>query len=276
MSEEKKATLPSFEDAQLEMVPVDQIGLEDETYRFRASLRTGPLVTSIEESGIQIPVVLRKRKQGQRKYQIISGFRRITAAVEAELEEVPALIREMTDEEAFAASVLENTSRKTYSDVDRGYVILAYKKRGYSSHNIGEVMGLTSRQVNNLKSLIDLPEHVQEALSDDEQYFTTTHALVLKKLAGKYPQLEYAGWIERINERELSVATLTREVNSEYKPETQKPAFDSIFNAKGTQLKDGEFRLSPVKVSIKQLSRGERVKLRGELEELLKMLSEES
>lgn len=257
----------------LREVRLDEIDFEDQSLMFRTALRTGPLQKSLKSEGLQIPVVLRGRTRGQKSYQIISGFRRCTAAQELKWDTITALVRpsEFSDEDAFKASVLENTERKTYSDIDRAYVIREYGSRGLGSLDVGELMGLSKRQINNLKSLLELPDDVQAAIDDAGQHFSATHGLTLKKMSKKYPEMDFAGWVKKVNEEELSVAKLARAVNTEYRVK-DAPSFTSIFNTKATKMDAGEIRLSPVKFTVAELSDDEKAALKKELQALLKQL----
>ncbi len=251
-------------------VKIDDLKDDDQTYMFRAALRVGPLKDSLHRQGQQVPIVVRKRGRGQRKYQVISGFRRVAAAKELGWSELFAIERELTDEEAFRASVLENTARKTYSDIDRGYVIRAYKTRGHTSTEIGRMMGLTKRQINNLNGLLELPELVQQAIDDPDQHFKTTHGLTLRKQAHKYPDIDYSAWIEMVNREELTVAKLTRALNKEYRPDAA-PEVQSVFQD-GTNISGGVFRFAPVKIAVANLSDAEKKRIKGELQKLIKQL----
>lgn len=263
-------------EAKVEHIPLDRVDLEDRTYMFRAALRVGPLRDSIAAEGQQMPIIVRKRGQTRAmRYQIISGFRRATAMRELKAATIAAIVREDLDDEdaAFRASVLENSQRKTYSDIDRGLVIKLYEDRGHTSREIAEVMGLTERQKRNLKSLLDLPKTVQEAIGDPDKKFSATHGLVLKQLKAKFPKLNYGKWVKVVAEgnegQGLSVAQLKRAVAAEYKRDGQS-MLGSIFRE--SDAKKGVFRLQPVKVEVEKLSDDEKAALREELEGLLKAL----
>jgi ParB/RepB/Spo0J family partition protein len=259
---------PSIESGEVVMLPLEELDGQDTTFLFRATVRVGDLQRSLRDEGQQIPIIVR-RTQGKKKYQIISGFRRTKAAAQLRWKEISAIVRSgLTDDEAFRASVLENTARKTYSDVDRAYIIRAYRDRGHGGEDVAKIMGLTDRQVRNLASLLELPETVQAAIDDPEQHFSTTHALTLKKLKGIYPRLDYRKWVAGVNGEQLSVSQLKRRVTAEYRGK-QELAFESIFQRKGTDLRRGEFRFAPVKVVISEMSDEEKTKLKGELEALL-------
>ncbi len=253
-------------------LPLAQIAIEDETFRFRASLRTGPLRESIAAEGQQLPIIVRRLGPGPR-YQIVSGFRRTTAMRELRAETIAAIVRDdlADDEIAFRASVLENSQRRTYSDIDRALVIKRYEDRGYGSVDVASIMGLSKRQKNNLRGLLDLPRSVQDAIDDPDERFTATHGLVLKQMKGRYPKLRYATWVRAVLEGNegcgLSVSQLKRAINERHRPPEEAP-MGSIFRGSETEAGRGVFRLQPVKIDVASLSDPERAALRSELRAL--------
>lgn len=260
-------------------IPMSEVDLADETFLFRAALRVGPLVQSIAAQGQQIPIVLRRApQQGGPRYQIVSGFRRATAMRELGAPSIAAIVREdlADDELAFRASILENSQRRTYSDIDRALVIKRYEDRGYTSVNVAALMGLSKRQKNNIRSLLELPRTVREAIDDPDHPFTATHGLVLRQLRAKYSSLHYGTWIKAVRDggggRGLSVSTLKRLVHARYRDESTTRA--SIFRASDTRAGDGVFRLQPVKIDVAALSDEARESLREELQGLLDALGE--
>ena len=264
--------------AKVEHIPLYKIDLSDNTYRFRAALRIGPLKKSIATEGQQMPIIVRKVGSTRaQRYQIISGFRRSTAMAELRAETIAAIVREdlADDEAAFRASVLENSQRKTYSDIDRALVIRSYEERGYSSVEIADVLGLTERQKRNLKSLLQLPIPVQEAIDDATNRFSATHGLVLNQMSHKYPELDFARWVEQVNQgndgRGLSVAQLRRAINAEHRPDTGT-ARPSLLRADDTQASAGTFRFNPVRIVVADLSDDDRTALKQELEAVLAAL----
>ena len=261
--------------ASVEHIQVSAIDLDDTSYMFRAALRVGPLVDSIRENGLQMPIVVRRRDPVDGKhYQLISGFRRTTAMKQLGELTIAAIVREDLDDDeaAFRASVLENTQRRTYNDIDRALVIKQYEDRGYSSREIASVLGLTERQKRNLKSLLRLPPTVQRAIHDEGVHFSATHGVVLKQLKGKFPKLDYARWVRTVNDRRLSIAQLKRSVNAAYREDAEREAHLTIFRAADTHPAQGRFRLQPVKIDVNALSESECDALCAELEQVLSAL----
>lgn len=80
------------------------------------------LVASVKEKGVLVPVLARAITGEDRigKYEVIAGNRRLAAAKEAGLEEIPAKIVEMTDDEAREAQIVENLQREDIHPLDEG------------------------------------------------------------------------------------------------------------------------------------------------------------
>ena len=269
-----KTTTPSagITEGKVTMIPIDKIAIEDTTFRFRADLRIASLVESIKTEGIQIPVILRKAGKG--RYQIVSGFRRVTAASTAGLTTVPAIVRDLSDADAFKASVLENTNRKTYSDIDRALVLRAHRERGLGDDaDVVGLLKLTPRQQQHLLSLLTLPKVVQQAIDDPSQHFSATHGLTLKKLSGKYPDLDWSRCVKEVNNDGLSIRDLRKAVVKEHGSAGGGKVFTGIFREVGTDATKGVFHLKAVKVIVGQMAAKEKEMLKAELESLLAALA---
>lgn len=111
------------------------------------------LAESVKSQGVMQPIVVRIQPEevnqhGHFEYEIVFGHRRFRAARLAELEEVPAIVREMTDEQAAIAQVHENMKRKDVTALEEadGYVHLrdAY---GMTAERIGKEVGKTKSYV---------------------------------------------------------------------------------------------------------------------------------
>jgi hypothetical protein len=75
------------------------------------------LAKSIASEGIQVPLLVRVF-DGEARYELIAGHRRIRAAKIAGLTEVPCVLRQYTDEEARAARIIENLLREGLTPLD--------------------------------------------------------------------------------------------------------------------------------------------------------------
>jgi len=78
------------------------------------------LVASVKEKGVLVPVLVRKRTSKAGEYEVIAGSRRLRAAKEAVLKEIPANVVEMSDAEAREAQIVENLQRQDIHPLDEG------------------------------------------------------------------------------------------------------------------------------------------------------------
>lgn len=134
------------------------------------------LVDSIKQNGVLSPVLLRETERGQ--YEMISGHRRMHAARLAGLETIPAIIREMSDDEATIIMVDSNIQREELLPSEKAFAFKmkmdAMKRQGQRSDltsghyvpklatdEIGEENRITGRQV---KRYIRLTELIPELL----------------------------------------------------------------------------------------------------------------
>ena len=265
-------------DLVIHRIPLSEIDPVDQTFRFRAVVRVPDLLRSLSEFGQQIPAVVRPHARADAgfKYQLISGFRRMAALQELGAATLSAYVRRDLDDDqaAFRASVLENIARKTYTDIDRAYIIRRTQESGYQSFEVSGLMGLSKRQKNNLLSLLDLPAEVQAVLSQEDRAFTTTHALTFRKLKQRHRGLNWAEWIGRVESDGLSIPQMSRAVNASAKRRVERTAMASIFLDGGMDTEKGLFRLRPLKIDVSTLTPAEKRKLRAELEGVLRHVAE--
>ena len=153
------------------------------------------LVDSIKENGILNPVLVRPDQSGN--YEMISGHRRLHAAGIVGLKKIPAIVKEMTDDEATIVMVDANVQREEILPSERAWSLKmkmdAMRRQGsrtdltsgndcqkWSSDEVGEAFGLKGRQVRNyvrltyllpeLLEMVDLKK-LQFVLGVDISYF---------------------------------------------------------------------------------------------------------
>ena len=100
------------------------------------------LAKSIEESDILVPLTVRARESGG--YEIISGHRRKHAALKAGKKDVPAVIKNISDDEAVIAMVDSNIQREEILPSERAF---SYKMKLKAIKNQGRRSDLTSVQI---------------------------------------------------------------------------------------------------------------------------------
>lgn len=128
------------------------------------------LANSIKESGILQPILVMRAKAGAKvPFQILTGERRFRAAKLAGLKEVPALIRDVAnDQENLRIAILENVQRENLNPIE---LAQAYKKLVDEFHmdqeSIGKKVGKSRQVVGNTMRLLTLPQVIQEDVKNE-------------------------------------------------------------------------------------------------------------
>ena len=116
------------------------------------------LASSIAARGVIQPVIVRPLASG---YQLVAGERRWRAAQKAQLHEIPALIRDLSDRDVMALALIENIQREDLNPVEeaRAYHRLA-EEEGLTQAEIARMVEKSRSHVANLQRLLSLPEQV--------------------------------------------------------------------------------------------------------------------
>ena len=162
---------PVAEDATTE-IRIDQIyPFDNHPFKVLDDEKMEDLVASVKENGVLVPVLVRPDDEGT--YEMISGHRRLHAAQKAGLATIPAIIRQMTNDEATIAMVDANIQREEILPSERAFSLKmkmdAMRRQGArtdltSGHNvpklstdeIGEEVGLNGRTVKRFIRLTEL------------------------------------------------------------------------------------------------------------------------
>lgn len=107
-------------------VPVEHIQeFKNHPFRVRNDEQMSELVKSVSENGILVPVLVRPHPNGH-GYEMISGHRRMNAAMVNGQEKIQAIVRELTDDQATIIMVDSNIQRENILPTERGF---AYKMK---------------------------------------------------------------------------------------------------------------------------------------------------
>jgi ParB family transcriptional regulator, chromosome partitioning protein len=126
----------------------------------------GELAASIQEHGVIEPILVR-REGGS--YRILAGERRWRAAQRAGLREIPAVVREASDREAFELALVENLQREDLNAIEEAeaYEILV-TDHSLTQEEIARRVGKERSTVANALRLLKLPATVRDALRDGQ------------------------------------------------------------------------------------------------------------
>jgi ParB family chromosome partitioning protein len=150
--------------------------------------RLGGLADSIRKHGVLQPVVV--RRSGDR-YQLVVGERRYRASVLAGRTTIPAIVRDVDEDETLKFALLENLQREDLTPVEeaRGYAALR-DEFGLSIKETAGLLGKDRSTVANTLRLLKLPARVIELL--EKGALTAGHARAILAIEGEAKQVEWA------------------------------------------------------------------------------------
>jgi ParB family chromosome partitioning protein len=170
------------------------------------------LAESISARGVIQPIIV--RPHGHR-FQIVAGERRWRAAQKARLHEIPAIVREFSDEETLEVALVENIQRRDLNAIEEAQ---AYKRLiddyGHTQDALGKIVHKSRSHVANILRLLDLPAKVQVMVGVGQLSMGHARALV------SAPDPE--GLADEVLRRGLSVRE-TEKLAREGKPTRQRP-----------------------------------------------------
>jgi len=116
------------------------------------------LATSLRDKGLLQPITVR---QVNSHFEIVAGERRFRAAQLAGWDTIPALVRDLTDDEAYELSVLENAVREDLNPMEEAKMLAKLLARPMTVQEVGALVGLATSQITWRVDLLNLREDVQ-------------------------------------------------------------------------------------------------------------------
>jgi ParB family chromosome partitioning protein len=136
------------------------------------------LSESIRNHGVLQPLVVRKVGE---EFQLIAGERRLRAARQAGLAEVPVHVVDFNDQQVLEAALVENIQRSDLNPIEKAHGFKEYLDRyGMTQEQLAARLGMDRSTVSNLVNLLHLPPEVQDAVRLEQ--ISLGHAKVLKGL----------------------------------------------------------------------------------------------
>ena len=181
------------------------------------------LKESIEKNGLLQPIIVKKAVKG---YYIIAGERRYRAFELLGKKEIPAIIKEMTDEEMMIFAVLENLQREDLSALEESE---SYKnlmdKMSLTQEELAKKLGKSRPYIANSLRLLKLPAEIKNKL--EQGLISAAHARTLLSLKTKKAMEEVCALVI---DRKMSVRELEEYVAKLLKPkEVKKVKAKDIF-----------------------------------------------
>ncbi len=202
------------------------------------------LVNSIKQHGILEPLIASPLEGG--KYKLIAGERRLRAAKILNLDKVPVIIREVSEQQRLEISLIENIQRQNLNPLEEAQ---AYRKLidefGLTQAEVAERVGKSRAKIANSLRLLSLPEEVKKMIATGR--LSESHAKVILELDNEADQLRLA---RNVVQRTLSVRDTEQLVKSKYK----RPA--RVINDNLKRISQELSQVLQTKVTIKPKRQG--------------------
>lgn len=204
------------------------------------------LADSIAKHGVIQPLLVRPMPDGS--YQLVAGERRWRASRMAGLTEVPVVIKELSDEEAMALSLIENLQREDLNAIEEAQGIKSLMDAlSLTQDEAAERVGKSRPAIANSLRLLKLPDEVIVLVSDGK--LSPGHARALLGFKEEQDMIETAKLILEKGLTVRDVEKLVKKRNKEPKKETDSSRRESYYDEVELALTD--FLGRKIKVSTK-------------------------
>ena len=210
------------------------------------------LVASVREHGVLQPVLVRRAGEG---YELIAGERRWRACKQVGLDAVPAMVRDIGDDDALTLALVENLQREDLNPIEKARAFREMADRfDLTQEEVARRTGKERPTIANFLRLLDLPEAVQELVSRGT--ISMGHARALLGLDKAKEQMDMC---RRIIRDDLSVRDVERVVTRGKRPRGPRRAAAVRKNAHLRDLEDRMRERVGLKVTVE--ARGARGKV---------------
>ncbi|KEQ38940.1 parB-like partition s domain protein [Streptococcus mitis] len=197
------------------------------------------LAQSIKENGVIQPIIV--RQSPVIGYEILAGERRYRASLLAGLRSIPAVVKQLSDQEMMVQSIIENLQRENLNPIEEARAYESLVEKGFTHAEIADKMGKSRPYISNSIRLLSLPEQILSEVENGK--LSQAHARSLVGLNKE--QQDY--FFQRIMEEDISVRKLEALLTEKKQKKLQKN--DHFIQNEEEQLKkllglDVEIKLS--------------------------------
>ena len=237
----------------VQLIPVSSIEPHPgQPRRVFAEEALAELAASIQARGVIQPIIV--RPHGHR-FQIVAGERRWRAAQRARLHEIPAIVRDFSDDETLEVALIENIQRQDLNAIEEAQAYQRLVEQyGHTQEELGKLVSKSRSHVANLLRLLALPAKVQMLVAAGQLDMGHARALITAR--------DPEALAEEVLRRGLSVRE-TEKLAKEGKPARQK-SLPIEYKGAGADVAALERQLGDLlglKVSIKHSPKGGQVTL---------------
>lgn len=214
------------------------------------------LADSIRENGVIQPIIVQKKGTG---YRIVAGERRWRASRLAGLKVIPAIVRDLTDQQTMEQALIENIQRADLNPIEEAYAMNnLLKSHKMSQEQLAKKLGKPRATIANTIRLINIDEALQDYVANGE--LSAGHAKALLSLKSGEDQRKVA---DVIMTKELNVRQTEEYIrklqsgDNDQKPAKKVPMDEGLkLSTKETEIKLKKVLGSKVKIKLSDVTTG--------------------
>ena len=172
------------------------------------------LAQSIKENGVIQPIIV--RQSPVIGYEILAGERRYRASLLAGLHSIPAVVKQLSDQEMMVQAIIENLQRENLNPIEEALAYESLVEKGFTHAEIADKMGKSRPYISNSIRLLSLPEQILSEVENGK--LSQAHARSLVGLNKE--QQDY--FLQRIIEEDISVRKLEALLTEKKQKKQQK------------------------------------------------------
>ncbi len=207
-----------------EVVMIDVARIKSSIFQPRKSFDERSLMElaeSIKSKGVIEPLIVRVGKDGY--YELICGERRLRASKIAGLTKVPAIVKDVSDDEAFEIALIENIQREDLNPLELAIAFDKLSKMGYTHDEIGKKIGKSRTYITNVMRILRLPDSVKKLV--DEGKISLGHAKVLCSIEDEKIMEDI---VNEIVQKKLSVREVEKKLRELKSQRKSKDGYNAI------------------------------------------------
>jgi ParB family chromosome partitioning protein len=221
----------------VEQIPVDDI--RSNPYQPRKNFdpeALEELAESVRQNGVLQPIIV--RKSSAKGYELVAGERRHKASILAELDTIPAIVRDLNEEFMIRYAILENLQREDLTALEEADAYqLMMDKLSLTQEKVADALGKSRSHVANHLRLRTLPDEVKQLITDNK--LSMGQARTLRSLGDEKQVIALA---KKAVKEHLTVRQLEKMV-SDIKKDGEKPKEKPKQKRKSPFVREYESRL---------------------------------
>lgn len=219
------------------------------------------LAQSIRIKGVLQPILVRRTDSAPKEFELIAGERRLRASKLAGFDKVPALIKQIRDEDLLEVALIENIQRDNLNPMEES---IAYRnlidEHGYTQEDLAKRVGKNRSTVANMLRLLQLPEEIKTEIAAEN--LSVGHARTILSLDNKEDQIRLKDQVIEDNISVRDTERIVKDNKSGKKGNIVKQTIESSPDSIQTNMNQDRLReYLSTKVTIKHRGKKGKIEL---------------